>query len=659
MHFGRFPRKTLLAATLLLAFSSANASFVEQIGTPATPLAVMGTYAADAAIKPGLKAVIPPGWQLFHHQSVELPTGLSWEKDDTWVSVLNKFASKHDIAVLIDWDKKQVYFRSTTMALKEQEKRQMITQAASTPLPAFKGPESKAVVAVPTPASTERLVDKPAEKVAEKPAIVVASPAATPTLAAALATRSTATVPAAPIGSPAVQVAVETSSKATPPAAAEAPASLSAAGSTAPAVAVVPAPVPAQPVAAVPTPAIAAVPAVVVPMSAGVAVSPAVATVPRVTGAASPFAVKRPVRPPVKAASPDIGSPAQVLAVKPNPEPTSSVVAIPSVAVGAAAAVPSAPVVAPTLTPATLPARAIAASVTSVPAVAIVPPVAPAPVSVAVVTAAAPAEAPGAVAFNREQVSTVVATAGAKHGYTVSWDAAPVVFPGPVTLLGADMGEDMNLVLRALGGRRAAVEMTVYRSSNVVVVRDAATGSASVTFTDVPFSGRIREISGSKSNGIFAAARVAAPIPAPVRVVASTYVQPVAVHPAPSYVAPVPAAVEPVRVTPEPARLETAVATVKKLEPAQPLVEATARVVTLRVPAGGQLRDAIEASLEQGWTLKWEVKDDLVANTEMSASGESLMAALNQVLPRLKLSADFYKPSKLVIVREADQALDK
>ena len=164
MHFGRFPRKTLLAATLLLAFSSANASFVEQIGTPMAPLAVMGTYAADAAIKPGLKAVIPPGWQLFHHQSVELPSGLSWEKDDTWVSVLNKFASKQDIAVLIDWDKKQVFFRSTAMALQEQEKRQMITQAASTPLPAFKGPEQK-------PATTLVLVkpvEKPVEKVADK-----------------------------------------------------------------------------------------------------------------------------------------------------------------------------------------------------------------------------------------------------------------------------------------------------------------------------------------------------------------------------------------------------------------------------------------------------------------------------------------------------------
>jgi ribonuclease E len=272
----------------------------------------------------------------------------------------------------------------------------------------------------------------------------------------------------------------------------------------------------------------------------------------------------------------------------------------------------------------------------------------------------------------------VVASAGAKHGYTVSWDASQVMFPGPVTLLGADMGEDMNLVLRALGGRRAAVEITVYRSSNVVVVRDAATGNAAVSFTDVPFSGRIREISAPKSNSsVFAAAQVAAPLPlpAPVRVVATpvapaapAYAAPVKALPLPStvrvtpaYVAPAPVlvAAEPVRVTPEPARLDTAVATVKKMEPAQPLVVATSRVVTLRVAAGGQLRDAIEAILEPEWTLKWEVKDDLVANSEMSASGESVKATLNQVLPRLKLSADFYKPSKLVIVREADEALDK
>lgn len=650
MHFGRFPRKTLLAATLLFAFSSANASFVEQVGTPSTPLAVMGAYAADAAIKPGLKAVIPPGWQLFHHQSVELPASLSWEKDDTWVTVLNKFASKNDIAVLIDWEKKQVFFRSTAMALQEQEKRQMITQAASTPLPAFKGPEQKpAAGAIAKPA--ENIVEKIADKSAAVAAVAAPAPGVSPPGAVAVRTPVIAAVPAA---------------------------------APAPSVAVVPQAVAPAPVAVAPAPAVAG------SLSASVVAAPSVDQVPAraltvspaPVVAAAPTPAKHTVRPPVKAA-PVLGAAAievkPTVAVLPVTAPAVARTLAPIGVAVVPTAIAPAPVRAAVIaTPASVQAPVVTSALAPAPAPApvILP---PAPVAAAsVVPVAALVAAPGAVAFNREPVSAVIAAAGAKHGYTVSWDASQVVFQGPVTLLGADMGEDMNLVLRALGGRRAPVEITVYRSSNVVVVRDALTGNAAVSFTEVPFSGRIREITAPKSNSGLFAAQVAAP--APVRATAAPVVPPAPVlapAPAPKQVAPTPlpapmrpvpvyvapavtvAAAEAVRVTPEPARLDTAVATVKKLEPAQPLVESTARVVTLRVAAGNQLRDAIEAILEPGWSLKWDVKDELQANTELMASGESLKAVLNQVLPRLKLSFDIYKPSKLVVVREADPALDK
>lgn len=637
MHFGRFPRKTLLAATLLLAFSSANASFVEQVGTPTAPLAVMGTYAADAAIKPGLKAVIPPGWQLFHHQSVELPSGLSWEKDDTWVTVLNKFASKNDIAVLIDWEKKQVFFRSTAMALQEQEKRQMITQAASTPLPAFKNAEQK-------PATLA--LAKPIEKVTDK---------ATAALAVAPAPTTLASV-AAPVRAPVIAAPVIAASPVAATAAPSAPSvakdSVAAASTQVAATAVS--------VVAAPSPSAAA------PVSVDQApVRVAAVSAPAVV-ALAPTPAKHTVRPPVRVAAPAVET-----------QPAAAVLPVTSTAVART----SVPLVVATIPAASAPAPVRVAAPASTPTVmtqasALATVAAPVTVTVPPIVAAAP----GAVAFNREPVSAVIAAAGAKHGYTVSWDASQVVFPGPVTLLGADMGEDMNLVLRALGGRRAAVEITVYRSSNVVVVHDAVTGNAAVSFTDVPFSGRIREIAAAKPSGGVFAAEVAVSSPTPVRVTAAPVLVPTPAptlaresaptqvvptpapgRPAPVYVAPAVtvAATAPVRVTPEPARLDTAVATIKKLEPAQPPVEAAGHVVTLRVAAGNQLRDAIEAALEPGWSLKWEVKDDLVANSEMSASGETLMAALNQVLPRLKLSADFYKPSKLVIVREADQALDK
>lgn len=631
MHFGRFPRKTLLAATLLLAFSSANASFVEQIGTPSLPLAVMGTYAADAKLKSGLKAVIPAGWQLFQHQSVEMPDALSWEPADTWVAALNKFASKNDIAVLIDWDKKAVYFRSTSLALQEQEKRQMIAQAASTPLPSFTRPATN-----PAPV-----------KPADKPTLAAAAPSASPVPAAktvaapvppsGVAPRALAAAPAAP-AAPAAVVPV-TATLAVP---AALPADTRIAAGVKPVAAPVAIPAAAAPMAPVVASAVAPVAVSVTAPAAALAAAPvaaaAVAAVVPAASAAAPLAAKPALKTSVtRPALRQVAIAPAVLPVAPAPVTAPLPAVLPAVAAPAlAVAVPAAPAAQPAVAPAT----------------------------------------PGAVAFNREAVSKVVASAGAKHGYTVSWEAPQVVFPGPVTLLGADMGEDMRLVLRALGGRRAPVSMTVYRDSNVVVVREAPYGKADVAFTDVPFSGALREPAPLKdARTLFASqpAVTVAQVPAaplavlpPVRpvVVASTPAAVPVRAPAPAArvaavpVAPSPTA-EPLRVTPEPARLATAVESVKKLEPAKPAVAADLRMVTLRVAAGGSLRDAIEAQLEPGWTLKWDVAGAFEANTELKASGESLVAVLNQVLPRLKLSADIYKPSKLVVVREADPALDK
>lgn len=634
MHFGRFPRKTLLAATLLLAFSSANASFVEQIGTPVTPLAVMGTYAADATIKSGLKAVIPAGWQLFQHQSVEMPAGLSWEKDDTWVSTLNKFASKNDIAILIDWDKKAVFFRSTALALQEQEKRQMIAQAASTPLPAFKKeaaavkPAEKAVIApvadaVPAPAHTV-----PASRAASVAQVAPTVTTVAPTLARTATPAVSAPVASAPVTTAQVAAILPAPAPAVQP-------SLVAA----------PAPVVAEPVAA------PAVKPVVKPSLTRPALRPAVVT-PVVAPAAAPAAP---------------------VAVTPASAPAAAPVAT--------AAQPQAPVVA---APVLVPVKAPVTAAVPVTAPIIAPAAAPVAAQAPIITAPAPVATPGAVAFNREPVSKVVAVAGAKHGYTVSWEAPAVDFQGPVTLLGADMGEDMNLVLRALGGRRAPVSITVYRESNVVVVREAVGGNANVAFTEVPFSGLIREVKAPKVVAAVApsfapaavmapmfrpvTAAVAVPVVAPLPVVRAPVVAASTAAPAPvvkpaatpvqaaQVVAPIAA---PTHVVPEPARLATAVDTVKKMEPAKAGVAPDLSVVTLHVPAGGSLRDAIENLLEPGWTLKWELSDGLEAKTTLHASGESLVAVLNSVLPRLKLSADVYKPSKLVVVREADAALDK
>lgn len=606
MQFGRFPRKTILAATLLLAFSAANASLLEQTGTPTAPPVEMKTYGVDVATRVGLKAVIPSGWQLFVHRSVELPESLSWKVDESWVSVLNNFAKTNDIAVLVDWDKKTVHFRTTALALDEQEKRQMIAQAAATPLPSFKADEA--------------------------------------------AKSSASAAPKAPGASAAAEV------KPIPPHADVAVASVEKAGAT---------------------------------TSVTLAVGTADPVVPAVSGVASSAPAK--AEPAAVATGASMFDRVLDAASKPTGAPVVTVAkTMPSAEV---ASVPSA------TAPATAPAPAMGSAMASAmaPAAAVVAapaqPVAPAAASIQATPAASQAasayvEQPLAgrtvgEAFNRKTVDAVVAAAAEKHGYAVSWEAADVQFPGPVTILGADMGEDMRLVLRALGGRRSPVSIDLYRGSSVVRVRNAS-GTAEVMVREEPFSGAIREKSVPSFTVKVAAETAQAPsaVIAPASALQQPMAPPpasVAVMAAATPVEPIAASAAPRVIVAEPKRMDTAVDTIKKLAPAvepkvvqpAPIAVAEADVpapaakavvpmlTTLRVERGESLRSAIEAVLESGWTLKWDVNGDMEANTSLEVTGESLAAVLNKVLPRLALSADIYKPSKLIVVRPADAALDK
>jgi hypothetical protein len=629
MQFGRLPRKTLLAATLCLAFSAANAAFLEQTGTPAAPPVVMKTYGVDVSTRVGLKAVIPAGWQLFVHRSVELPESLSWKVDESWVSVLNNFSTANDVAVLVDWDKKAVYFRSTEVAMQEQEKRQMIAQAAATPLPSFKAEEAvapkveKAVEAVVATASVPVV---PVVVPDPKPATVEAVATAIETASSALAAGAASAI--APVASAAVAAVVpkvEDVAVAAIPATPTAPAARVSAldrlldAATKPVLAVEQAPVaPVQKVAIAPAPVVA----------------PVTSSTPVPVMAA-----------PLPASQPVLVAVAPVATIAPKNSPATTVV------VAAAAEVPAAQA-------ATSPVTAAYAEQSLV-------------------------ERPAGEAFNRKAVDEVIRSAAEKNGYMVSWEAADVQFPGPVTILGADMGEDMRLVLRALGGRRSPVSIDVYRASNVVRVRNAA-GAAEVTFKDEPFSGNIREKSVSTFTAKVAmdvapprvAVGVPAPLPAPVTVAKAP--APVVVAAAPAVAAPVAPAPIPAIIVAEPERLDTAVDNIKKLGPslteqqlaAKPSTHAgdmdipapvkpVQAAVVLRVEAGESLRPAVEAILEQGWTLKWQVNGDMEANTRLEIGGESIAAILNKVLPRLSLSADIYKPSKLIVIRPADAALDK
>ncbi len=689
MQFGRFPRKTILAATLCLAFSAANASFLEQTGTPQALPAAMKTYGVDVSARIGLKAVIPSGWQLFVHRSVTLPDTLSWKVDESWVSVLNTYATSNDIAVLIDWDKKAVYFRSNEVALQEDEKRQMIAEAAATPLPSLKAePEVVAVAAdkvapgsdsVGAPGATAAVIATQ-HSVAE-PGTPAGATAATTEAVSATAMAVSASVGA--VASTTLATAVVAAALAAQPATPVAPAA---------------APIAAPEVAPVATNASASTSLVVSaasvdslldsaskPMTAPTVVSVGQAAIVESASKVETAPVPAPVFVPTPTSTPVVAVTAPASASKTTTDVetgiTETVTPLPAAVLSATAAVAKTEVA----------LSAPVSVVTASPAVVVA--AAPAPVPMQASVSAAPAEAapayavqtferPAGEAFNQQAVDEVVRAAADKSGYSMSWEAADVQFPGPVTILGADMGEDMRLVLRALGGRRSPVSIDVYRASNVVRVRNAS-GAAEVAFHDEPFAGAIRE----KSVAVFTARPVeAAPRPVPVpHIEVAAQPTPVAVPAVVPVVAPVaPMAVAIVAPTPavvvaEPERKDTAVNTVKQLGPSltaaqleasapQPQVgdlamPAPAKVVkanvVLHVEEGASLRSAIEAVLEQGWSLKWELNGDMEANTTLDIGGESIAAVLNKVLPRLSLSADIYKPSKLIVIRPADAALDK
>lgn len=138
-----FPNMSLLKFKLMsgiffsiISFSS-TAALLDNLGTPDTKPAVLKTYGVDVAARVGLKAILPPGWTLLLHKEVTLPDTVTWKLGDPWVKAIAEIAVINNIAILIDWDKRQVRFREENIALDEREQRAAITTAAVTPLPDF------------------------------------------------------------------------------------------------------------------------------------------------------------------------------------------------------------------------------------------------------------------------------------------------------------------------------------------------------------------------------------------------------------------------------------------------------------------------------------------------------------------------------------------
>lgn len=130
-------RAFVVGLTLSVLTSACFAALLTSRGQPEQVILKMTTYGVGASTRVGLKSVLPPGWQLLVHRSVSLPETMSWKLDDSWMTVLSEFATKTNIAVLVDWDTRTVLLRTPELALEEGAKKEEITQAAITPLPKF------------------------------------------------------------------------------------------------------------------------------------------------------------------------------------------------------------------------------------------------------------------------------------------------------------------------------------------------------------------------------------------------------------------------------------------------------------------------------------------------------------------------------------------
>jgi hypothetical protein len=584
MHRCFVPRKRLAALALTLTCCAPTlAASLEQIGTPDPAAATMQTYGVDVPVKTALKTLLPAGWQLFVHRSVELPSTASWTLGQTWVQALETFARTHRQAVLVDWNAKAVYFRSADVALEEDAQRAQTAQAATTPLPRLAAAASRASTAT-VASSTEATAS---------PATVASSATPTP-LTASLRNPATAEQPAAPI-----MASQPTFVRAT----------------------LAPQEIPQT--ASSRTPA----PAAVAPQ-----VAPALASASAVDGAAS-------TRPVSVANAPD----ARTFEPVPVPfEAARRAVETARAAVTGAGAAPldvRADVAAPAGRSAAASQALQAAPTVSEETPTVVP---------------EPGTPFGSMSFNRALVDEVLAHAARLHGYSVSFEAPVARFPGAMTLLGADMGEELRLAVRALGPA-SPVRFELYRDSQVVRVLPAAPGAAALSVLERPFTGvlvaRAAAPSASLSQSAPAASRRTVALPAASVLRAAklpTVAAPVTVAPVTPRVAAAASAVPATRVAGD-------IAATSRVPAA-----GSPQTLSLQLTEGESLRTALEKFLKaQGFELRWSLAEDLQASWPVSLQGSSVSAVLGDLMPRVNLSADIYLPSSLVVVRAADAALDK
>lgn len=268
---------------------------------------------------------------------------------------------------------------------------------------------------------------------------------------------------------------------------------------------------------------------------------------------------------------------------------------------------------------------------------------------------------PQAKTFTSATLGEVLEHVVARHRLAVNYDL-PInpQIPGPVTLLGVDAGEDLDLLARALGNI-VPVTFELYRSTPALVVTENDSGASKVIVHKHTYAGVLNRIPApiEKASGPVLVVRDPAPLPEVLAPVADA--SPVA-EPAPTVEATEAIAASPAPVAEPEAPAPTAPVAVEPVNRTLPstFVEATPVVdpgiaypVRLELAEGDSLRDGLSATLkDHSWTLVWRASpDDLQATVPVTLTEVDVPTLLNRLLPRIGMRADVFLGNQTVVIR--------
>lgn len=94
----------LTASLLSAAISCAYAGVLQQVGPPLSKPSALGTYGMHVPANTVLSSLVPKGWHVKVLPGASLTEKISWQPQDTWISVLSRLATNSDTRFELNWN---------------------------------------------------------------------------------------------------------------------------------------------------------------------------------------------------------------------------------------------------------------------------------------------------------------------------------------------------------------------------------------------------------------------------------------------------------------------------------------------------------------------------------------------------------------------------